>query len=80
MDLSKVTQKQAENISKALKGRKITWDRKRNKIILQFDTQNNFIQEWPSISEAERQVGGDIKSAVAGRQKTAAGFIWKLKN
>jgi hypothetical protein len=76
----KVTQKQAKNISKALKGRKITWDRKRNKTILQFDTQNNFIQEWPSISEAERQVGGDIKSAIAGRQKTAAGFIWKLKN
>jgi len=76
----KVTQKQAENISKSLKGRKITWDRKRNKIILQFDTQGNFIQEWPSISEAERQVGGDIKSAIAGRQKTAAGFIWKTKN
>jgi len=63
-----------------VKGRKITWDRKRNKIILQFDTQGNFIQEWPSISEAERQVGGDIKSAIAGRQKTAAGFIWKTKN
>ena len=76
----KVTQKQAENISNALKGRKITWDRKRNKTILQFDTQNNFIQEWPSISEAERQVGGDIKSAIAGRQKTAAGFIWRSKN
>lgn len=76
----KVTQKQAENISKALKGRKITWNRNRNKIILQFDTQNNFIQEWPSISEAERQIGGDIKSAIAGRQKTAAGFIWKCKN
>lgn len=76
----KVTQKQAENISKALKGRKITWDRKRNKIILQFDLQNNFIKEWVSISEAERQIGGDIKSAIAGRQKTAAGFIWKSKN
>ena len=76
----KVTQKQAENISKSLKGRKITWDRKRNKTILQFDTQGNFIQEWLSISEAERQIGGDIKSAIAGRQKTAAGFIWKPKN
>ena len=76
----KVTQKQAENISKSLKGRKITWDRKRNKTILQFDTQGNFIQEWLSISEDERQIGGDIKSAIAGRQKTAAGFIWKPKN
>jgi len=69
----------AEKISQSLKGRKITWDRKRNKPVLQFDKQNNFIKEWPSISEAERQIGGDIKSAVAGRQKTAAGFIWKMK-
>jgi hypothetical protein len=69
----------AKKISQSLKGRKITWDRKRNKPVLQFDKQNNFIKEWPSISEAERQIGGDIKSAVAGRQKTAAGFIWKMK-
>lgn len=69
----------AEKISQSLKGRKITWDRKRNKPVLQFDKQNNFIKEWPSISEAERQIGGDIKSAVAGRQKTAAGFIWKMR-
>ena len=70
-----------DKISQSLKGRDTTQaNQSRSKPILQFDTQNNFIQEWPSISEAERQVGGDIKSAIAGRQKTAAGFIWKSKN
>lgn len=68
-------------ISQSLKGRNTTQaNQSRSKPILQFDAQNNFIQEWPSISEAERQIGGDIKSAVAGRQKTAAGYIWKPKN
>lgn len=68
------------NRSKSLKGREITWDRGVNKIIIQYDKQNNFIKEWSSISEAQRQIGGDIKGALAGRQKTAAGFIWKYKN
>jgi hypothetical protein len=76
---NKIHPEHAEKISQSLKGRKITWDRKRNKPVLQFDKQNNFIKEWPSISEAERQIGGDIKSAVAGRQKTAGGYIWKFK-
>jgi hypothetical protein len=67
------------NRSKALKGREITWDRGLNKTILQFDKHENFIKEWSSISEAQKQIGGDIKSALKGRSKTAAGFIWKYK-
>jgi len=67
------------NRSNSLKGRKITWDRGVNKAILQYDKQNNFIKEWPSIAEAQRQIGGDIKSALNGRSKTAAGFVWKYK-
>lgn len=70
-----------DKISKALQGRDTTnANQSRSKPILQFDKQDNFIKEWPSISEAERNIGGDIKSAIAGRQKTAAGFIWKSKN
>lgn len=68
------------NRSNSLKGRKITWDRGVNKVIFQYDKQNNFIKEWSSIAEAQRQIGGDIKSALNGRSKTAAGFIWKYKN
>jgi hypothetical protein len=73
------TLQQRQNISKALKGRKITWDRGRNQIIEQYDLQNNFIKEWPSIAEAERQIGGDIQACCKGKQKTAGGFIWKIK-
>jgi hypothetical protein len=73
------TDQQRQNISKALKGRKITWDRGRNQIIEQYDTQGNFIKEWPSIEEAKRQIGGDIQACCKGKQKTAGGFIWKIK-
>lgn len=76
---NKCTPTQAKNISKSLKGRKITWDRGVSKPVLQFDKKDQFIKEYPSISEAERQVGGDIKGMLAGRQKTAAGYIWKYK-
>jgi hypothetical protein len=75
------TKEWRKKISNSLKGRDTTpANKSRSKSILQFDLQNHFIQEWPSIAEAERQVGGDIKSAIAGRQKTAAGFIWKPKS
>jgi hypothetical protein len=74
------TPEQRQNISNSLKGRKITWDRKRNHIIEQYDLQGTFIKEWPSISEAERQIGGDIQACCKGKQKTASGFIWKSKN
>jgi hypothetical protein len=74
-----ITEQHAKNISKALKGRKITWDRGRNQIIEQYDLQNNFIKNWPSIAEAERQIRGDIQACCKGKQKTAGGFIWKIK-
>jgi hypothetical protein len=69
-----------DKISQSLKGRDTTQaNQSRSKPILQFDKKNQFIKEYPSISEAERQVGGDIKGMLAGRQKTAAGYIWKYK-
>jgi len=73
------TLQQRQNISKALKGRKITWDRKRNQIIEQYDLQNNFIQEWSSISQARKQIKGDIQACCKGKQKTAGGYVWKYK-
>jgi hypothetical protein len=52
----------------------------RKKIVLQYDLDGNFIKEWESASEAERNIGGDIKACCNNKQKTAAGFIWKYKN
>ena len=76
---NKISKTTAEKISKSLQGRKITWDRGVNKKILQFDLEGNFIKEWDSISEASKSVKGDVGSHLAGRQKTAGGYIWKFK-
>jgi hypothetical protein len=76
---NKISKTQAENISKALTGRKITWDRGVNKSIMQYDLEGKFIKEWNSISEASRYVKGDVSSCLNKRQKTAGGYIWKFK-
>lgn len=50
-----------------------------SKPVLQYDLNMNFIKEWFSITEAKSKCGGDINSVISGKQKTAGGFIWKLK-
>jgi hypothetical protein len=54
------------------------------KPIYQFDLQENFIQEWPSIRQAGFSLVGNqgesIRKCLKGLQKTAYGFIWKYKN
>jgi hypothetical protein len=56
--------------------------------IVQLDIQNNFIKEWDSMMEVERQLGfknGDISAVCKGAirkgyvRKTAYGFKWKYK-
>lgn len=54
--------------------------------VLQYDKSGNFIQEYPSLGEAYRQTGVHFQNIKAcfkngkGRQLTAGGFIWILKN
>lgn len=51
-----------------------------SKPILQFDTQGNFIREWPSIMEARKTLLIDnIPSCLKGRLKTAGKYVWKYK-
>lgn len=52
--------------------------------ILQFDRQGNFIKEWPSMTEVERQLGivhNSISACCLGKygHKTAGGYVWKYK-
>lgn len=53
--------------------------------IIQYDLEGNFIKEWSSMSEVQRELKID-KSQISGccknklRNKTAGGFIWKYKN
>jgi len=49
------------------------------KRIAQYDKQNNFINEYESISEASRQTGISIASisySATGKRKTGGEYIW----
>jgi len=79
----KIQPEHAEKISQSLKGRKITWDRKRNKIVMQYDLEGNIIKEYESQNLASRETKiqqGDISACCNGKQKTAGGYVWKFKN
>jgi hypothetical protein len=80
---TQITQEHADKISQSLKGRKITWDRKRNRTIIQYDLNGNLIKEYESQSQASRETNisqGDISSCCRNKQKTAGNYIWKFKN
>ena len=50
--------------------------------ILQFSKNGEFIAEYPSIHEAERQTGcnnSHICECCKGKRKSASGYIWKYK-
>lgn len=54
--------------------------RERNsKTILQYDLEDNFIQEFSNIKKISQLFKGDISACLNGKQKTAGGFIWKYK-
>ena len=53
-----------------------------SKTVLQFDKKGNFIKEYPSMREAERQTGiQGIDKVCAGvkYRKTAGGYVWRYK-
>ena len=55
---------------------------KRSKAVLQFDLQDNFIKEFPSAMQVERELGfanGNIVNCCKGKYKTAYGYKWKYK-
>lgn len=67
-----------ERISKALTNRN---DLSRS--IVQFDKNGHFINEYPSVREAERKTGvcnQNISSVCRGKIKSAGGYVWKYKD
>lgn len=55
---------------------------KLSKKVLQFTKSGEFIKEWPSMSEAERELGiakSNICKCCNGKIKSAGGFIWMYK-
>jgi hypothetical protein len=72
-----ITKKQAENISKALKNRKMPW---RTKSVSQYDLKGNWIRDWESQAEIKKHSDyGDVGGCLKYNQKTAYGYIWKFK-
>ena len=51
----------------------------RNKPILQYDLDGNFIREWECAYDVGKEVNKGINRCLKGRRKTAYGFIWKYK-
>ena len=48
--------------------------------ILQFTKSGEFMKEWPSAKEAERQLGilqSHICNCLKGYRKSAGGFVWR---
>ena len=47
--------------------------------VKQYDLEGNFIKEYPSMKEAERQTGistGSISRVCSQQRKSAGGYIW----
>jgi hypothetical protein len=91
------TQETKGKISNSLKGRDISeWEEKiytkeRNqklsdkisKYILQYDLNGNFIKEWESAIQVQKELGfngSNIGNCYNGKFKKAYNFIWKFKN
>ena len=53
-----------------------------SKPVLQFDKNGNYLNEYPSMSDASRKTGidgGHIGDVCKGKLKSAGGFVWKYK-
>lgn len=70
------TEETKKKLSEANKG-------KGTKKVLQYTIEGEFVKEWPSIVEIQRELGvcgQNISSCCRGKVKTIKGFIWKYKH
>ena len=57
-------------------------DQNKSKKVLQLSLDGDFIREWPSTKEIERQLGFDhsaVGRCCLGKQKSSYGYIWMYK-
>ena len=52
----------------------------KNKPILQYTLDGEFVREWPSATDVGREAQTNICYCLKGKQKTAYGYVWKYKN
>lgn len=58
------------------------YGKRKAKKVLQYDLNGNFIKEWESGTEVERQLKidqGHISECCNGKRKKTGGFVWKFK-
>lgn len=89
----KITEEHRRKISVAGKGRHKSEEHKRkigvsmtngklSKKVLQYTIEGEFVKEYPSTMEVQRQTGfkqSNISYCCCGKGKTAYNFIWKYK-
>ena len=51
----------------------------RNKPVLQYDLDGNFIREWECAADVGKEVQANICNCLKGRIPTAYGYTWKYK-
>ena len=51
----------------------------RNKPILQYTLDGEFVREWECAADVGQEVKSGIWNCLKGRHKTAYGYIWKYK-
>ena len=51
----------------------------RNKPILQYTLDGEFVKEWPCAYDVGKEVSSNIVNCLKGRYKTAYNYIWKYK-
>ena len=89
----KFTTEHKQKISESLKGKNVSevtrqkigdvrrgiYNTKSSRNVYQYAKDGAFVAEFPSVSEAQRQLGisqGHISLCCYGKRKTAGGFIW----
>ena len=64
------------------RAKKLTNRKDQSNPVLQYDKNGNFINEYHSIQDAERNTGishQNISNVCRGKQKSAGNYIWKYK-
>jgi len=71
-----------ENIIRAWADRKNGVNNKRSKTVIQFDKEGNFIKEYHSTMQVQRETGipnQSISRVCNNKRYSAGGFVWKYK-
>lgn len=67
-------------IQRMVKKKRGIYNTKKSKTVFQYTLDGEFVKEFPSVAEVERQLGynnSNISECCLGKRKTAYGYIWK---